>query len=278
MTSTAKRHGLFGTFILSGAILAAALAVAGPAQAAMIGVHWSYYNQYNGGVSSPTGVSNVVEPDGVLSQSNWNNVGTKWGNTDGGNTGLKNDSGNPTTAAVGIAATGAGTCWWVSGPATGLSNLLVGPWGGNGGGRVNVITDIPYANYDIIGYVNQPYGGNMNAWLDGNPGSPAQSNAHAAGSDYYFSPTEGSPGFVQITNTTPGTYPAGNYVVWSGLSGTSQALWVDVVGLSGGAYSDYNRMISGFQVVEVPEPSTVVLIIAGVFGLLACVWRRQRAA
>jgi len=198
-----------------------------------IGVHWSGY----GGAK----YSNVTVTDGVVGQANWNNVATNWQSGSASN--LIDKNGATTNATVDINASGAGTPWDALGPVPGLSNLLVGPYGsGNNGPRANVISGIPYANYEIIAYVNQRYPSNVTIWLDGNPASPDATNAPAPGRQYYFSPTLTSPGFVAITNTTSGTYPAGNYVVFSGLSGTDQTLW-----LSG---TDPNYAIDGFQVVN----------------------------
>jgi len=204
------------------------LTLASPQQ--MIGVHWS---DYGGNNPSP-----ITGTDGVIPQGNWNNVSANW--YSGGASNLIDNRGATTTAAVGNQATGSGTYWAADGPVAGLSNLLVGPRGGNGP-MANVITGIPYANYEIIAYVNEPYAANISTWLDSVPSTPNATDPPATGTQYYFSPTLQAPGFVQITNQTAGTYPAGNYVVFSGLSGSAQTVWLN---------GNNNNAIYGFQVVD----------------------------
>jgi hypothetical protein len=223
-----------------------------------IAVHWSNYDNYNVNnvpvnYKTPQGVSNITGIDGVVPQSSWTNIGTKWYGVDDPNTNLVDNKGVPTTAAVGVVATGGGTHWWVTGPTAGLSNLLVGPWGGDGSGTgagsaiPNVITGIPssYSTYKIIAYANPPYPGQHDVWLDSNPASSNSANPPVAGSLYWFSQTPAPSAFVQMTNNTDNTLsPAGNYVVYSGLTGPAQTLWID--GLGGAT----NQAFTGFQIVD----------------------------
>ena len=229
-----------------------------------IGVHWSGYA--NNTFSPVTGV------DGVVPQGNWTNVGTNWyaGGGLGSASNLIDNSGSPSTVAVtSTSITSNGTYWKASGPAAGVSNLLVGPGGGNGGGNgsvtstaiPNIITGIPYANYEIIAYVNNTdYAGQgFSVWLDSNPASSSGTNAAVAGSQYYYSSTYTNPvGFVQLTNNSnPASYPSGNYVVWNGLTGSSQTLWTDGW-TSAGQGSSANEGITGFQIVNL-TPQAVSL-------------------
>jgi hypothetical protein len=244
-----------------------------------IGVHWSYYNGYDKGVSSPQGISDVTGTDGVVPQSNWNNIGTKWANVDSPNTNLLDNNGAITTAAATVAATGAGSPWWVTGPTAGLDNLLVGPWGGDAA-IPNVITGIPYTTYEIIAYLNPPYAGAHSVWLDSNPTSSDAANAPVAGSEYWFSGTASPSGFVEMTNNTDNTtYPAQNYVVYTGLTGSSQTMWVAGTKWAGwrGSGADpvngtTNDMFTGFQIVDtsgVPEPASLSLLGAGALLLIS---------
>ncbi len=59
--------------------------------------------------------------------------------------------------------------------------------------------------------------------------------------------------FVPITNTTAGTYPAGNYTVWTGLTGSSQTIWLKNDG------GDGNVGITGFEIVSTAGPAIVNL-------------------
>lgn len=230
-------------------------------------MHWSSY-QGNGD-------SSITGTDGVAPAAHWNNVTAGW--DWGGATGLLDDTGWATTAAVTCVSHPDGTHWWVTGPTAGLDNLLVGPWGGDGGYGANAIpnkiTNIPYATYDIIAYANPPYAGNHTLWVDSNPTASNPTNAPVAGSQYWFSQTGNTPGFVQMTNNTNNaSFPAQNYVVFSGLSGPNQTLWVD--GLAGAT----NQAFTGFQIVDttssVPEPAS--LGILGLGGLLAIRRRKQK--
>ena len=49
------------------------------------------------------------------------------------------------------------------------------------------------------------------------------------GKTYYYSPTNAAT-YTQVTNTNSASYPAGNYVVASGLTGSSQTLSVQGIG------------------------------------------------
>ncbi len=266
-----KQHNLLGIFLLSGAIVA--LLLAGTAQAQSIAVHLSDYagNGYSGiTAGTPDGIQ---LPDSSWN-ANWTNVSVNW--FSGGASNLQDNTGTPTTAAVSVVANSCGTYWWVNGPSAGVDNLLEGPWGGVSGGAEaipDVITGIPYANYEIIAYANPPYTGNHDIWLDSNPASSNAYNTPVAGSQYYFS--QDSHAFDMMANNTDDTsFPAGNTVVWSGLSGSNQTLWV------GGLGGATNEGITGFEIVNtpeiVPEPSTLALLGVAAIGLLA--WRKRRAA
>ncbi len=220
-----------------------------------IAVHWSGYAGAN--------LTNVTGADGVVLNSHWNNVGTNWYSGSAGN--LVNGSGGTTTAAVNSQGpSGAGTYWQVYNSAYAIANggkvdnVAVGPGGGNGD-IASAITGIPYANYEIIAYANDTNGGaSMNMWLDGNPASSNSTNAPRGGTNVYFGATVNTStgyltSFVPITNTTAGTYPAGNYTVWTGLSGSTQTIWLQNDG------GDGNIGITGFEIVSAAGPASVNL-------------------
>ncbi len=236
------------TLGLSGGTLK--LAIASTPQS--IAVHWSDY----GG----SGYSGITGSDGVVPQSNWTNVSADW--YSGGATSLINNSGSATTAAVTctLPAT-AGTYWSALGPTAGIDNLLCGPGGGNGGstsgttGAIpNAITGIPYSSYEIVGYLNsyQSAGGDYSVWLDSKPSGGSPTNAPATGSRYYYSPTwTNAAGFVPMTNhSNAATYNAGNTVVWTGLSGSSQTLWTEGWSASGANDGNSNEGFTGFQIIN----------------------------
>ena len=62
-----------------------------------------------------------------------------------------------------------------------------------------------------------------------------------------------------------------NYVVFSGIAPSSGSI---VIGVSGNG--DTARLVNGFQIQEVPEPSTIVLLGMGVIGLLAYAWKNRK--
>jgi hypothetical protein len=273
MFSTMYRRP-FGTVILSAA-LAAALAAAGPARAQSIAVHWAgYYNN----TSSP-----VTGTDGVVPNSHWTNLAAGWYSIPPGNySTLVDSNGLATPAAVTDTVAGGGTYWGYYFGANPTENLLKGPGGGgpNGIGPSsaipNVITGIPYANYEIIAYANNGFlSGPLQMWLDPNPAAPNPSDVPAT--SYYFSPTVATTNdFEQITNTDPALSPQGNYVIFSGLTGPDQTIWLN--GYGAGAPMNYGE--TGFEIVSTPspEPSTVALLAAGAVGLAGLVCRRRRAA
>lgn len=66
-----------------------------------------------------------------------------------------------------------------------------------------------------------------------------------------------------------------NYVKFTGITGVSIASLT----MTNGGLSPYDSAVSGLQLVtthEVPEPSTVVLLAAGILGLLAYAWRKRK--
>ncbi len=134
------------------------------------------------------------------------------------------------------------------------------------------ISGVPYSSYDLIVYeldnaarTEGTTVGSTTYWL----GSP---NATSA-SPYVY--TQG----VGATYTTP-TITA-NYVEFTNLSGSTLTftLTVPTAGSLGAVSygSNANIFINGFQIVSVPEPSSIVLLGIGVGGLLAArLLRRNR--
>ena len=114
------------------------------------------------------------------------------------------------------------------------------------------ISSIPYSSYEIIVYFSGDTAGRVRTVSDGSTtydftgmGSAAISGANAL--------------FTQTTDTT-GANPTADYAIFTGLSGTSQTITSTGAAGSGG--------ISGFQIVAVPEPSSMALAVVGGFGVL----------
>jgi hypothetical protein len=126
---------------------------------------------------------------------------------------------------------------------------------GSAGGHSTVtLSAIPYSSYDIIVYFSGDTTG-RGATL--NVGSTtydftAMGTAAIAG---------GNALFTQATDTTGSSPTAANYAIFTGLTGSSQTL--DFIASVAGAGG-----ISGFQIVAVPEPSSMALAVVGGFGVL----------
>jgi hypothetical protein len=82
--------------------------------------------------------------------------------------------------------------------------------------------------------------------------------------------------YEQIVSTTNGTPTAGNYVRYSNL--TSDSFFLEALGVSAGADGlgndgGHGIGVTGFQIVGIPEPSSLFMLgFVGIFGLL----RRRR--
>jgi fibronectin-binding autotransporter adhesin len=165
-----------------------------------IGIH------FVGSGSGQTGAA------GVIPVSNWNNFTTV----------------NPANQAL-IDSTGA---------ATTATLTVIGATNNNGASHSSIqvlngynytnvtgssmsvtISGIPYPSYSIYAYV-----------VDSAPDANDEQMT-LGGQTYYYSPDGGqtlnpttNTYYNQITNTTPGTYPVGNYVVATGLTGVSQTV------------------------------------------------------
>jgi hypothetical protein len=113
------------------------------------------------------------------------------------------------------------------------------------------LSQIPYTVYDLYVYFSSDAAGRTGTVTDGTTtfdfatlGSASVSGANAT--------------FTQTTDTV-GANPGANYAVFSGLSGGSQTITVNIPDWGG---------IAGFQVVAAPEPSSMALgalTLAGLF-------------
>jgi autotransporter-associated beta strand protein len=97
------------------------------------------------------------------------------------------------------------------------------------------ITGIPYSQYSLYAYMVDATIGNSEEVIIG-------------GKTYYFGTTN-SASYMQITNTTPGSYPTGNYAVATGLTGNTQTVTVQ------GLNQPYGPL-AGFEIVHT-APTTL---------------------
>ncbi len=228
--------------------IASIVVAAAPAYSAVV----SWNQDTNGTVSG----ANVA---GLVPVSNWNNSWPSNPTTD-----LIDDSGAATTLDIAIASF---NTWSVVGSHPGqdadttynkeLLNgyLNAGPAGWNPPIIYSEVafSEIPYASYDIIVYFSSDVAGREGSVSDGTTtysfnsvGPPSVNGANAL--------------FAQTTDTGSSYLTAANYAVFSGLSGASQAIRVQML------ENDEWAGIAGFQVVAVPEPASVVLLaVSGLF-------------
>jgi autotransporter-associated beta strand protein len=176
--------------------------------------------------------SAITGSDGVFPMSNWNSLsGTSFTNV-----ALTNSLGAATTAVLNASADGTYS--------TGNSDNLLNGYLYGGGTFSPVITGIPFRKYNVYAYV-----------VDASSNSDAV--VIGSGPTYYYQSLATDP-FTQITNTAPGTYPGGNWVLANRLSGSSLTI------STSSATGDYG--MSGIEIVSLPSgnvlPATTPVTIS----------------
>ena len=202
LTLTASQ-GYKGPTVINGGVLKLQPPTFGPS----IGIH------FVGTGSSVTGSA------GVVAMNNWINLrGENFNSTP-----LTDNSGASTTAQLTTANVASA---WASGSSNQLLNGFIA---GLPGSTVTVtLSGIPYSNYSVYAYLVDSTQGNDDAVAIG-------------GKTYYYSPTNAAT-YTQVTNTNSASYPAGNYAVASGLTGSSQTLSVQGIRAAG--------TLAGFEIVN----------------------------
>jgi hypothetical protein len=132
---------------------------------------------------------------------------------------LLHDASGSTSAGVNLASYNSTAASTISEPSspTGDQELFEGYIQSPYTGLPSVsLSNIPFSNYTLVVYVESDSGGRTGCVSTS--GSPTK---------YYYS-TEGGANqpasYVQITSTTSGTYTTGNYVVFTGLNGSTQTI------------------------------------------------------
>lgn len=236
-------------------LMAAAVAFAVVCRADIVSWNYNRYSDAYGAGAQGTSVAGV----GAYSASYWNDT---W--LDGRTTDLLDNTGAATTIDISWQSFNS---WSIQGSHPGTDTdgsynkeilngyLNSGPAGWNPPLTYSAVTlsQIGYSSYDIVVYFSSDVAGREGYVTDGS-------------STYYFntlgpaSIASGNALFVQATDTTESGYTvAANYAVFSGLSGASQTLTVQMRDMEewGG--------IAAVQIV-VPEPATMLLL--GLGGLL----------
>ena len=157
----------------------------------------------------------------MVAISNWNNLaGSSFTNT-----ALTDNNGASTTAN--LTASGVFSTW-----ASGSSNLLLNGYIYSFTTPLSVtLSNIPYTNYSLYAYMADSTIGN-------------NEEVTVGGRTYYFGTTSGA-SYIQATNTAAGSFPIGNYVVATGLSGNTQTVTVQGVNQPYGAFTGFEIVNTG---------------------------------
>jgi hypothetical protein len=213
----------------------------------------------SGNFGNINAAASTMAPDetaGVVAAANWNNSVA----VNAGSVGpLVDDSGAGTTASVSY---GGGQANWGNdhAPATGDARMMIGMYGNGAKSPEVTFSLVPYSSYDVYVYVVQgSFGGTGVHTITANGGSTE-----------YVRHQGWSGSFVESDWTTSAdTAPTGNYVKFSGLTGSTLVIADTFTGDGG---------ITGIQIVEaaaaVPEPASMAVL--GLAGL-AVLTRRRRA-
>jgi hypothetical protein len=205
---------------------------------------------YDGYASPATSSSTVPSTGqaGVILASNWNNSSSTTGS------GLLDNSGTATTVSYSLTTPSAWGGWQIS--------SSVPAQDANGSYNMDMLNDYlnsatAYGNPETLSLSGISFG-QYNLYVYISSDTAGRTGSITLGGTTYDFSTEGSAAitgpnatFAQSTETT-GANPTANYVIFSGLTGASQSVILDI-GLGGG--------IAGFQIVSVTgpmEPSTVV--------------------
>lgn len=227
---------------------------------------------FSGTAGSSWTISGTAGAPGYA-QAYWTNTISDWTGQSswGAQYNLVDNTGAATGAKMEWYASSIGT--WAWGLPTGNDNVRMMDAGiatvlGTDPIRVHAI-QIPYASYDVVVYFTSE---NTNAYVA----------KYTVGSTSVYAQTPAEPHFVNgnvftevpTTSTANLQYntPAGNYIVFKGLAGstldiTAEAIWAGTnvyTGANGVAYAS----ISGFQIIETPEPATLTLLGMGLLSVL----------
>ena len=216
---------------------------------------------------------NPTDTAGVVPAIHWTDT---WLNNVTAN--LPDNQGNATTLSFDMTQTGGSSDWYLChgyGPTAmswsigshpgydsdgtankemlnGYLNDGISSWGCTITNSFAALIGIPYSQYDIYVYFSADVAGRSG-------------DARIGDTAYYFTtlgPAEVSGGnalFTQATQTfdAGGSNPAADYAVFSGLTGSSQTILLQM------GVTDAWAGIAGFQIVAVPEPGTLALGVLG---------------
>jgi hypothetical protein len=237
-------------------LVIACVACAGSTRADSIGVHF-------GGANSPSSDNSFLAPNdaaGYVAQQNWNNTevdvstpGAAIASGSGSLSPLLDSQGSPTTVSLTYSSGGVA---FATGDPTGTPDerLMHSYLDAKFANAIVTLTDIPYATYDLYAYVG---------WNVQN--GPQQGNAFTDVSfdtaDFTtFAMPFSSTGYVVAPVPGGFTYPGGNVLHFSGLSGSTLNYFQTGAGLNGLQIVDTSQ-------IAAPLPSAAFLGIPLLAGL-----------
>jgi len=210
------------------------------------------------------------ETAGLVPQSNFNPMA----GTTGSNVALKDETGATTTTLLTYSARGLFTVNVPNAPASPdekLNSHIIN--GTNGTQPTFTVTAIPFTLYDLIVYTLNDNQRLQRITLSGigsftvnspNPSLAGYVDGNVATAYIYTQGTTNS--LTPVTNS--------NYVRFTGLTAASLTITSDArPGTFGNNGQNDNGFINGFQIVQIPEPTSLSLL--GICGTLALLRRRR---
>ncbi|WFB36336.1 PEP-CTERM sorting domain-containing protein [Kiritimatiellota bacterium B12222] len=220
-------------------------------------------------INLTTDIANALESTAqagapAVISDQWNNItvtNAGDGNATGSGTNLIDNSGAATTLDFAASKlTGGNTYAGTSSPYGWTGDQLTMHTGRLSYDIKMNVTEIPYAQYDIYVYLSA-----------GANGGAVAANISLTGDDldsshfYYANYDGGYPAnnYVQVTSTNSAAPSSGNYVLFTGNTGTSFQLNYDSTA------TIFDSYVAGIQIVAIPEPSSLVLISVGLLTLVS---------
>lgn len=212
---------------------------------------------------------------GYIVASEWDNVQDNWSqvgeaNKSGSLLNMKDSSGSATV--VDLAYESFGTWDLQNGDGSGNNEDMMSGFLDNFGvGASNLITfsDISYAKYDVYVYFNRTSETYIGFSASDNAANNQTLYARYSGASY-----TDAEGFIVSEDSNVGDgWTSANVIKFSGFTGSSFTLDNATNPGAPNSAGGYKSIISGIQIVAVPEPSSTSLIG---LGALACLLRRRR--
>lgn len=228
---------------------------------------------FTGDDSGAVNMYDITGSAGVVSVSNWNNFsgpGTLYGA--GLHYNLLDNSGTATPAYINYTSGNDQSTWGLGATAASISDPNVGLFNnylnyfGNGGQIYigNLDAAFTSTGYDVIVYFANAYSSTVNISLNDGTTTTTRFAQLTAGN-----PSNGYGGsFVESTATTFETATVANYVRFSGLTASG-------FGIFGGG-DVASPEIVGFQIVSVPEPSSIALLVSALGAGMLFIRRRKK--